>query len=513
VWVLQIASGQFLNLTKGKVDVFNTTIRALGFTPDGSHVTIMQAPSRAAAIGTTMVPTIGGMPRQLLDGGLDPSWSADGKRLLFIRLVENKDPMFIADPNGANPKQVFPVQPGEHNHFMAWSPNGKYVYSVRSTRNIFETDVWRASSAGGPPERITSHNDFVAYPTPFDDRTLMYIASDEHGAGSWLYAMDLDTRKEHRLSSGIEQYTSISISAPAPGRQRRIVATVANPVGSLWTIPITKSPAPESAASPFPVPSAQVSFPHFGPGYLLYLSSRELADSLWKLEGGSPTELWRARDGPIVAMPSASPDGKHIAIAALRDGRAGLYVITSEGANPQPLAPSLDVRGASSWSPDGKLLAVTAFDGKQSGLFLVALDGSPPVRIYDNLCYHVLWAPDGKYLLFAEYVQGVLMRARAITPEGKPAPVADIRLTQVQLARSPVPYRFLPGGKELVLLDGGTRQQQFYIVNVQTGERRQLTDLKTGSSVRGFDVSPDGKRILFDRVEKNSDVVLVELAK
>jgi Tol biopolymer transport system component len=105
------------------------------------------------------------------------------------------------------------------------------------------------------------------------------------------------------------------------------------------------------------------------------------------------------------------------------------------------------------------------------------------------------------------------MRARAITPEGKPAPVADIRLTQVQLARSPVPYRFLPGGKELVLLDGGTRQQQFYIVNVQTGERRQLTDLKTGSSVRGFDVSPDGKRILFDRVEKNSDVVLVELAK
>ena len=105
------------------------------------------------------------------------------------------------------------------------------------------------------------------------------------------------------------------------------------------------------------------------------------------------------------------------------------------------------------------------------------------------------------------------MRARAIAPDGKLAPVPDIRLTQVQLARSPVPYRFLPGGKELILLDGGTRQQQFYMVNVETGARRQLTDLKTGSSVRGFDVSPDGKRILFDRVDKNSDVVLIDLAR
>jgi serine/threonine protein kinase len=122
VWLLQIASGQFLNLTKGKVDVFNTTIRVLGFTPDGSQVTIMQAPPRTAAIGTTIVPTIGGIPRRLLEGGLDPSWSADGKRLLFFSLVENKDPMFIADTNGANPKQLFPVKAGEHNHFMAWSP-------------------------------------------------------------------------------------------------------------------------------------------------------------------------------------------------------------------------------------------------------------------------------------------------------------------------------------------------------------------------------------------------------
>jgi TolB protein len=288
---------------------------------------------------------------------------------------------------------------------------------------------------------------------------------------------------------------------------------VSRPVGSLWSIPIATSEAPESAASLFAVPSAQVSFPRFGPDYLLYLSARELADSLWKLQGGSATELWKASDGAVLAAPAVSSDGRRIAIAALRQGHAGLYVITADGANPQPVTPSLDVRGTPSWSPDGKTIAVTGFDDKGPGLFLVPLDGGAPVRLYDKLCYHPLWSADGKYILYAEYFQGTLMHVKAITPEGKPVSLPDIQLSQVQVARSPVPYRFLPDGKSIVLLDGGWRQQQFYLLSLETGRRRQLTDLRAGPSVRGFDVSPDGKRILFDRVEENSDIVLIDLPK
>ena len=62
-----------------------------------------------------------------LEGGLDPQWSPDGRRLLFFSLIQNKDVMFIADSNGANPRQVFEAQPGEHNHFMGWSADGRYI--------------------------------------------------------------------------------------------------------------------------------------------------------------------------------------------------------------------------------------------------------------------------------------------------------------------------------------------------------------------------------------------------
>src|SRR5262245_58585004 len=80
------------------------------------------------------------------------------------------------------------------------------------------------------------------------------------------------------------------------------------------------------------------------PYYLLYLSSRELADGLWKKQGEDAIELWKGTDGAILAPPAVSRDGQQIAIATLTDGRAGLHVMTADGANRRRLAPSLNVR-------------------------------------------------------------------------------------------------------------------------------------------------------------------------
>jgi Tol biopolymer transport system component len=74
-------------------------------------------------------------------------------------------------------------------------------------------------------------------------------------------------------------------------------------------------------------------------------------------------------------------------------------------------------------------------------------------------------------------------------------------------------YRFLPGGKQLVVKLGGFRRQDFWSFDVGTGRRRQLTRLRPGESVQRFDVSPDGKRVVFERVRENSDVVLIELPR
>jgi hypothetical protein len=38
-------------------------------------------------------------------------------------------------------------------------------------------------------------------------------------------------------------------------------------------------------------------------------------------------------------------------------------------------------------------------------------------------------------------------------------------------------------------------------------------DLKSGSVVQNFDISPDGTRIVFDRLRNHADIVLMHLAR
>lgn len=54
---------------------------------------------------------------------------------------------------------------------------------------------------------------------------------------------------------------------------------------------------------------------------------------------------------------------------------------------------------------------------------------------------------------------------------------------------------------------------QFWLVDLATGQRRQLTDLRPGRSIRGFDVAPDGTSILFARGQEDSDIVLIDLPR
>ena len=53
----------------------------------------------------------------------------------------------------------------------------------------------------------------------------------------------------------------------------------------------------------------------------------------------------------------------------------------------------------------------------------------------------------------------------------------------------------------------------FWLFDLVTGEQRQLTRLGNKGNVRGFDVTPDGKHIVFDRLRQNSDIILIDLPR
>ena len=366
----QIGSGEFVNISKGHSIGYNGTVRYTGFSGDGAQVWFLQARGQRGLNSLWLAPALGGTPRPFVDPGMSPAWSPDGKSLAY-HTNEPGDPIFIADRNGSNPRRIFVAPPEVHCHYLTWSPDGRFIYFVKGIPPTEEMDIWRVpvsrSNTAATPERITAHNARVDYPAWLDARTLIYSAAAEDGSGRWLYAMDVEHRIPHRVSSGIaEQYLSVAVSETRP---RRLVATIATPSASLWSVPVSDRVQADADATRVAVPNTRASGPRFAPGYLAFLSSKGGANGLWKLEGGAALELWRGDEGGVVAPPAISPDGRLIGFSYRKQGTARLYVMNANGTNVRALADSFDVRGAASWSPDGKWLAVAANQGDGTRLF------------------------------------------------------------------------------------------------------------------------------------------------
>jgi hypothetical protein len=165
-------------------------------------------------------------------------------------------------------------------------------------------DLWRIPSAGGEPERLTQHNSDVVDVTPLDQRTVLYVAPAEDRSGPWLWAFDVDSKTTRRLTFGVEKYTSVAASADG----QRIVATVANPTASLWSVPILDRMAHEEDVKPFPLPTVRALSPRFGGMSLFYLSSRGAGDGLWRYQDGEAFEIWKGSAGLLLEPPAVSPE-------------------------------------------------------------------------------------------------------------------------------------------------------------------------------------------------------------
>jgi serine/threonine protein kinase/Tol biopolymer transport system component len=506
LWVGQLGTGRFANLTNGRFQYLTALIPVAGFTADGSELWLHEGDTKQPLM---LIPTMGGPPRVWLSKSpaklppMNAAWSPDGSRLAY-HTADDGDPMFVADRSGANARQIFTDRAGIHNHFPIWSPDGRWIYFVHGSPIAGDQDVWRIAADGGAPQQLTNHHSLVGYPTPIDQHRVLYVAPDRDGSGPWLWAVDVDRRTTERVSFGLEQY--ISVAASADGR--RLVATVANPTASLWTVPILDHVAEEPDVRSFPVPTVRALAPRFAESTLVYLSSRGTGDGLWRFERGEAVEIWKGSDGALHEPAAISHDGNRIAVVLRQNGAPRLLLLAGGGGDPQPVAQALDVRGTPAWSPDGRWIAVGAIDGQGEGLFKVAASGGALLRLTTGAAMNPVWSPDGMLIAYEGADVGAYATVRAVRPDGSP-----ITLPTINVRRGGQRVRFVPDGRGLVYMTGLQSAQDFWMLDLRTMKTRQLTRLNDTANMQTFDVTPDGRQIVFDRLRANSDIVLIQLPK
>jgi serine/threonine protein kinase len=500
IYLIQANGGSLANLTQGRMGDARGPLRDVGFSGDGSEVWSSGTESRRLMLW----PLMGGAPHNFLaEHAAEVAWSPDGARLAY-HTWDPGDPAFVADHNGANDRQILKSQPGLHNHFPVWSKDGRWIYFVRGRPSTQEMDLWRISPDGREPEQLTHLNTDIAYPAPLDERTVLFVAHDENGAGPWLWAFDLETRTSQRVSSGLEQYTALAATADG----RRLAASVVNSRVNLWSVPITSRIVEEKDVAAFPLPTARAHAPRFGGGSLFYLSSRDGADGLWSYHDGQVLEIWKGSEGALQSAPAVSADGSSVAFALRREGKRQMHVIAADGTRLHPLSSAVDVRGTASWSPDGKWIVVAGSDHDGAGLFKLPADGGAPIRIATGSFQDPVWSPRGDLIVYGGTQVFTVMPLLAVHPDGTPA-----KLPEISVQRDGERVRFLHDGKGLVYMLGNTTAgQDFWLLDLGTMGSQRLTRLNSPAAMRTFDVSPDGHRIVFDRLRENSDILLIDLA-
>ena len=508
MWVTQVSGGEFRNLTGGqRPTLLHEMTRTTGFNADGSQVWLRAglvslpgpAPRRGATL--SLLPTLGGAARPFLTpASLNPVWSDDGTMLVFHHSTPG-DPITIAEPDGQNERPIHTGFAGEHNHYVTVSPDKQHIYFVRNWRST-EADIWRVAVTGGTPERLTYHNSHVAYPVLLDNRTLVYRGTGSDGTAWVLYGMDVERRIPHQISRGVEDDQSVAASADG----RRLAVTVSNPVVQPVDRAHHRRRLPTSRR-PGACPYRRRRRKARGTRrrwILLHLAARAAPDGIWRWKDGSAVELWGASSGAVIAAPGVASNGA-LAFGVRRNGRTTLHVASA----------GRHRRAAGGRTPGSARLPVLV-PGRTLRRRGRRYRQRPPYpSVYPSTVVHPNSSPNTSPPMHCGPAMGRRFSTMTERPGGAFFPVRGLRLDKSSVTLPEFSNRGDWEGFRFTSAATWCSCKATSATRIsgsrtcRTGEKRQLTNLKTGYSVRSFDISADGKEILFDRVQENSDIVLI----
>lgn len=409
--------------------------------------------------GIWVIPSTGGIAKQITDFGTRPAWSPDNSQIVFqtdslsdlgFNALNAMPPSTIwtVSTSGGEPKRLTdPGKPPGGHGSPSWSPDGKRILFVANDLN--DKEIWSVSIQGNDFKKVLSNVMDVAYAPDgkslftTNGRFLAKLEISENGEaiGKPVKIFDISGPRIRHLS----------IAA----KSKRIVYTSISTVSNIWSTKIDPNTS-EAIENPIQLTKSNTRniTPSFSPDgkkityqpstvgiggsiwimdsdgnnqsqlistdgrfpwwsndgkKLIFRSERDDLSALWtaEIEGGKENKLFDIDDNVTFIRPS--PDGRKLAFNSKRDGSLNIWTSSIEGEDLKQLTFDKELMGFPTWSPDGKLIAFQIKRNETTNVGIIPSDGGEPIQLtFDKEQSWVYdWSPDGDKIIFAGQRNGI----------------------------------------------------------------------------------------------------------
>jgi Tol biopolymer transport system component/tRNA A-37 threonylcarbamoyl transferase component Bud32 len=433
--------------------------------------------------------------KKLLDNAFNPAWSPDGKSIAVDAVWAGPARIWVVDSGGHNPVQVTSDASEAVEHLRPrWSPDGRRIVFQNLERTRFAVRVVDVTSKATTFVTKDAFRDLNPVWSP-RGRSIYFTSDRGGGLNIWRLPVDAEGRaiaQAQQLTTGAGQDVEPAFAPDG----KRVAFVVLKQNADLWRLPVSPETG-HAAGDPERLigSTREDSRGEWSPDgrTIVFNSDRDGDMNLWLYDVATRAARPLTRGAGGDYQPVWSPDGKRVVFFSSRGGTLDVWSVDVASGELQRLTSGEAVDVNPFFSPDGRRIAYQSDEGGHLEVWVMDADGGHKRQLTQTgVSGHFLrWTSDGASVLYRCPCGGKSQSMLVPVDGGEPRPTAAIT-GGAHMSFSPDGKRVMDVVAHKVLwvspLDGGAPEQVF-----QFADPTARIDYPVWS--------PDGRAVLFDRYE------------
>jgi Tol biopolymer transport system component/DNA-binding winged helix-turn-helix (wHTH) protein len=471
--------------------------------------------------GIWVAPALGGVARQLTDFGAHPAWSPDGAWIAF----QSETPadlnqaafgalppstLWLVPARGGTPQPITKpgAPPGGHG-LPSWSPDGRRLVFV--TSDIGLSEIWSVTPQGGELQRVRSGPGTFYDPVYAPDGQTLFFSSASGNFHLWRMRVDAATGQSFEepvelANTGQALARHLTVSADG----RRLAYSSLTLTNNIGTVPLDPATATAQGEPRFLTQDTN----YRKTNHTFSPDGRYIAYNVWRM--GADGEIWlmeangkepRQLTTEAAALLGWLPQGQQVLLMSKNTQEPRVFKIDVASGQQTTLGTYQAGVRMGRLSSDGQQLAYNSRASGAVNVWTLSLANNTAKQLTFDQIFNGFpcWSPDGQWLAF-EIKRGAECQIAVLPREGG---------TPEQLTFGPGqnwPGSWSPDGDKITFAGQRDGQWNIWWVSRRTKTQQQITRYTTlNSYVRYPAWSPRGEQIIYEYGETFGNVWLAEL--